>query len=367
MKNKKITILHIGYCPNNQTSGVAVAIPNHLKHQSMMSELKIGFLNLCSYYDLHLENVNIFLYEYYKSLKKLPKPFSNPDLIVFHELYRFPFLKLSSEARKSKIPYVIIPHGGLTNSAQKKKKIKKTFGNIFLFNKYIYSASALQFLSSSECVRSKKRIKKQYIIVSGSGIELPTINYKVHNNLRIIFIGRYDIYYKGLDLLLNSLCKIRKELYEKGVIVELYGIGNESDENYINNFVKKHNMGEVLHVHGPVFGENKKTILKHADIFIQPSRSEGQPLGVIEALSYGIPVIITPGTGLANDVENYNFGYVANFNVDNLSKVILTAIEKKQDLYKLSKNARNYAEKKFNWNEIEKKLIDEYYSLLRRL
>ena len=364
MNKRQLNILHIGYCPDDPSSGVAVAIPGHLTHQSKSDSFKISFLNLCSEENKKLTDINVFLYKDYPTIKSLPNDFNSPDLIVFHELYRIPFLKLSQEAKRNNIPYVIIPHGGLTNEAQSQKKLKKILGNKLLFNKYIYSAKAIQFLSLSEKERSKKFIKKQSIIISGNGINIPKMKYKIHNPLKITFIGRYDVYFKGLDLLLNSIKKIANDLKKEKISVQLYGIGKKADEEYIKNYILENKINDICKMHGPIFGKEKDTILKETDLFLQPSRSEGQPLGIMEALAYGIPVIVTPGTGLVADAQKYNFGITSEFNEDMLSTAILNIIKNKENLIKMSKNSREYAEKNYSWDIIIEQLLTEYSKLI---
>ena len=39
------------------------------------------------------------------------------------------------------------------------------------------------------------------------------------------------------------------------------------------------------------------------DLFIHTFRFEGHPIAVLEALSYGIPCLLTPGTNMAGEVE----------------------------------------------------------------
>jgi poly(glycerol-phosphate) alpha-glucosyltransferase len=44
---------------------------------------------------------------------------------------------------------------------------------------------------------------------------------------------------------------------------------------------------------GPMFGDEKDMLMRSADAFILPSFSEGLPMSVLEAWSYGLPVLMT--------------------------------------------------------------------------
>jgi poly(glycerol-phosphate) alpha-glucosyltransferase len=44
---------------------------------------------------------------------------------------------------------------------------------------------------------------------------------------------------------------------------------------------------------GPAFGNKKAELMRRASVFVLPSFSEGLPMAVLEAWSYGLPVLMT--------------------------------------------------------------------------
>jgi poly(glycerol-phosphate) alpha-glucosyltransferase len=52
-------------------------------------------------------------------------------------------------------------------------------------------------------------------------------------------------------------------------------------------------MEDAVYFLGPQFGNDKAAAFAHADAFILPSYSEGFPMAVLEAWSYGLPVLKT--------------------------------------------------------------------------
>ena len=101
-----------------------------------------------------------------------------------------------------------------------------------------------------------------------------------------------------------------------------------------------------------------------ADAFIQTSRTEGMPMGILETLSYGLPCMITEGTTLGKFVNESDAGWVCPTNSDEIAKMLTLAISQKDELFKKSQNARRAVELSFSWNMIAEQTIEKYKGLL---
>ena len=71
-----------------------------------------------------------------------------------------------------------------------------------------------------------------------------------------------------------------------------------------------HELGFAERVHLLGLRDDVDTILTAADIFAQPSLSEGLPLAVLEAMSFGLPVIATRVGGIPEAVVDGETGYL---------------------------------------------------------
>ena len=99
---------------------------------------------------------------------------------------------------------------------------------------------------------------------------------------------------KGILELLNSWAEIKPENW----ILKIYG--PVSDIKYlkeIKNKIELLSLRENVKLFEPVFdSEKKEQIFLNSDCFLLPSKSENFGMSIVEALSYGIPVLTTEGT-----------------------------------------------------------------------
>ena len=354
-----MVIVHIAHTENMPFWGVDVAVEAHIKRQQQLES--VALINVAGH---KIECVqNQFDYSKGFDIKKLPAPFNNPDLVVFHEVYRVQYLKIAKNLLKNKVPYIIVAHGSLTKNAQSKSRIKKIIGNVLFFNKFIKKAQAIQCLSKRELEQTKK-LKKKFI--STNGIDIPK-EFKKHFNTDctdIVFIGRYDIYYKGLDIFFDAVKSLESFINKQNVKISMYGPDDSNCFKQVEDLIKQKGVEKLITQNSAITGEQKKDRLLKSDIFIQTSRSEGMPLGIIEALSYGVPCLVTEGTNLGEIISEYNAGWVAKTTADDIAKTIRKAVLEKQEYTEKSSNAINLVKDNFVWNKVIEDEFDNYRKII---
>ena len=116
----------------------------------------------------------------------------------------------------------------------------------------------------------------------------------------------------------------------------------------------------LVEIKKEVLCATKEKELLSADYFIQTSRTEGMPLGILEALSYGLPCIVTEGTGFGRSVTEKKAGFGCETSVEGIKSAIIAAINNKNEIEKFSENARIFAKERFDCRMIAQKAITEY-------
>ncbi|AWN38218.1 glycosyltransferase [Methylobacterium radiodurans] len=123
------------------------------------------------------------------------------------------------------------------------------------------------------------------------------------------FCGRYAAHHKGLDLAVEGLAAHRA-MGGRGRLA-LVGNGATGEEGAaLRALAARAGIGSAVSVGGPVFGSEKDRALRGWDFFVQVSRFDGLPIGVVEAALLGLPLIVSTATGLGDLVERHGAGFV---------------------------------------------------------
>lgn len=284
------------------------------------------------------------------------------DVIHIHMSYKGSFHRkyyVAKTCRFFRIKTIIHLHGSefkeFYNNADDslKSKIKRLFNDC---DKTIVLGDAWNEFIKSICPKANT-----YVL--HNSVKLPK-DVSVSNNetKNILFMGAL-IKRKGVSDLLEAVKMIKERGYENFVLL-IGGTGEE--EKNLHDYVNENNLSENVKFLGWIENNIKEEIYSNADIFILPSYNEGLPIAILEALSYGLPVISTNVGSIDEAVKNDINGFLLRpGDINEMADKIIALIDNPILLNKQSVNARTIAEDKFSDDKYYDKIKGIYFDLMK--
>lgn len=359
-------ILYISDAILNPSTGLYWSVPNQINSQSEFDE--VYWLNAnqqsCEYWS------KFKFYHIGNNLQDAESPFDKPDLIVFEGFYQ-DVRKIYKQVRKLKIPYIVIPRCSLTKEAQKIKPWKKAVANLLFFKRFTRNAIAIHYLTNNEKLTSGPKWNKRSIVIPNGVVNVSELQWKSKayegkSHLRGTFIGRISITHKGLDMLVEAVSLLKEKMEVHCCVIDIYGPPDTpKDLEKLNSLISKQGISHLIKVHpASVSGKDKEKVLLESDFFVLTSRLEGHPMGLIEALSYGLPVVVTEGTNMKHEIDKYMCGVTSENSVQGIKTALSDMLDCSPYILTIkSENAIKLAHE-YSWRKIAANTHKLYTELL---
>ena len=140
----------------------------------------------------------------------------------------------------------------------------------------------------------------------------------------------------------------------------MYGPDLNGRFQHVTDLINEANVQDIVFLNHEVSGKQKEDILLDADIFIQTSRFEGMPMGILEAMSYGLPCLVTEGTTLSGIIAENECGWSAKTNIEDIAMKIKKAVTESEIFVDKGRNSQKIITKFFTWEKISDLAIDRY-------
>lgn len=276
--------------------------------------------------------------------------------------------KVSKVASELDRPLILSPRGMMEGWSMKSKRWKKLLAWWLYQRRDCHAVRAYHATSLMEAESIRRLGLKQPIIVLPNGVSMapeapldPAACNLLRDKKTAFFLSRVNPK-KGLPLLLEAWAKIRPPDWE----LVIAGNDDANHQPELESISRKLGLEESVKFLGPLFGADKDSAYRNADLFILPTYSENFGIVVAEALSYEIPVITTNGTPWEELISD-DCGWWVEPTVEGIHSALQHAFSCSADqLNAMGARGKYLVEQQYAWDSIASNMRLAYQWLLGR-
>ncbi len=305
------------------------------------------------------------------SLGKALRDF-RPDIIHTHGIWMFTSA-IVARCGAAGIPYIVSPHGMLDGWALGISRMKKLVARMLFENRHLSGATCLHALTAAEEKALRAFGLTGPVFAISNGVDLPDQGNLVAPPWAgkfaaeaevLLFLGRLHPKKNVAGLLRALKIMLQEDALGKWVLA-IVGWGQGGHDDELKAMADELGLGSCVVFLGPLHGEQKDAAFRHAEAFVLPSHSEGLPMAVLEAWSYGLPVAMTMA---CNIPEGFQVGAAKEIptSPSDLASALGEFLGRdKEELRRMGQRGRALVEEKYSWSVVAAQFIDVYQWMLR--
>lgn len=272
----------------------------------------------------------------------------NADLVHLHGIWMDNQWAAAQWQTKTGHPVVVSPRGMLDPWALRNSAWKKKLAGMLFANKALREATCIHALCRSEVESIRAYGLSNPVALVPNAVELPVLNQREPSGAErsLLFLGRLHPK-KGVAELLKAWPG-----FNGGWKLVVAGWDDGGHEAGLRELAVELGVEGQVEFVGATFGEAKERLFRNVDAFVLPSFSEGLPMSVLEAWSYGLPVVMTE---FCNLPEGFDAGAAIRVkpNAESIGVGLeMLASMKDQDLSAMGAAGRALVEEKFTWPKV---------------
>lgn len=249
----------------------------------------------------------------FRTLMKNITGMTKPDLIVLHQVYTFSTILGYWYAKKYRIPYAVKPHGSLTKYHESDSRLIKTLAKWLLISKILREASAIIVTCESEKTDLNPPLQAKALHLNYGAVLSQPFNKFARRlpmgtqNPHIVFSGRFDKK-KNLPLVIKAMPIVLK-IYPD-LTLDIAGSGTAKEVKMLHSLIQSLKLEGSIQFHGWIDAPKMLHLFSGARLLVLPSENENFAIVVAEALSAGVPCVLSKFVGTADIVSKHHAGEI---------------------------------------------------------
>jgi glycosyltransferase involved in cell wall biosynthesis len=281
--------------------------------------------------------IGVLTYQWNKPKAQLLKYLKSdlPDFVLISQGINFDGLIFAYQCLQLNIPYIIVSHKAVDFYWPET-------GDRAFMQQTLLKAKKCLFVSRHNLKMTEEqfgiRLKNSEIVINPVKTKVEPLPYPTElNGIRLACIGRYLLIDKGQDILLRILQQPKWQ--EREISISFIGKGTDGDA--LKEMAKLLGLKNVNFL---AYNEDIKNIWATHHGLILPSRSEGLPLTIIEAMSFGRVVIASNAGGNNEIIENGITGFIGEANESAFDEAMEIAWQNKNNWEEIGLKSAKFIE-----------------------
>ena len=289
------------------------------------------------------------------------------DIMHVHGVWEPLLWRAAGASRSQGVPYIVFPHGMLDRWSLRRSSLKKRLALTMGARNMLSRACAIQCLTEQEVADIRLlRLAATSIRISNGVWPPNTIpsREEFHNHFPNVPVGKRILLFmarihpkKGLSLLIEALLTPALRSLDWVLVVA----GSTEDSAYAAKCRElSEGISERTFWVGHVSGSAKAAMLAAAHVFVLPSFQEGFSLSILEALSVGLPVIVSRQCNFP-ELTDSNAGLIVDTTPSEISQAISWMLAQKREyLEAAAASGRELIDRRYSWSLILQELLNTY-------
>jgi len=299
-----------------------------------------------------------------------------PDIVHIHG----EFLPVNIWLRRAlKFPMILTPHGafhpGLFKSGTRVRRLRRhlyvRFAKPLLYRRLLalHAVSPVEEHHIRRMVPGAMVYSLPAMMPPGTQTLLRASENgtrKASGEVKVLFVGRLDVYCKGLDILLQAFAQAIQRFPSNKISLFMVGPDWRQGLSTLQDTVRELGIAGRVKFTGSVAREGVAELLSQADLFVLLSRHDGCPLSLAEALMKGIPSIASTEVGLVGYPEIASLPYLCTVRpeIAEAASAIANCIARREELHRLGRQHAQQVKDFYDGSRIANLHIERYRELL---
>ncbi len=275
------------------------------------------------------------------------------DVLLLHSGWVWHNVVAGKAAVGAGVPYVVVPHGAYDlNVLRRRAPVKRAWWAAFEQG-LLSRASAIHVFFESEQQAIRALGYRGRFITVPHGATVPSApTWDGGSGGYVLWLGRYDVAPKGLDVLLDAFALIPEA---QRPLLRMHGPDHRGGRARIAQLIAELGLETHVEVRGPVYGDEKEDVLARAAAFVYPSRWDSHSVAVTEALARGVPCDVTETMHIAGALRASGAAFVAGFRADALATEIQRAVS--PEAARVAAAGRAFCARELSWDACTKSFL----------